>query len=66
MKREIDLVEQAHKLIKLVGAARDLGINYVFIDKGLIADEVLNGTIKILGYSVVVGQGECARVKISW
>ena len=53
------------ELKKLMRAASAFGLNYVFIDKGMVADEVLN-QLKKQGFSVVVGQGEVARIKISW
>ena len=45
--------------------AQDLGMNYVFINKTernvKIAEE-----LRKLGYSVVIGYGDAARIKISW
>jgi len=41
------------------------GVNYIFIDKGMITDETIE-KLKNCSYSVVVGQGETARIKISW
>ena len=55
-----------NKLIELITAAQDFGLNYVFIDKGMIDEELLNKLKKSGYYSVVVGQGEVARIKISW
>lgn len=52
-------------LQSLMGTARDLGLNYVFINKDTI-DASLVEELKEAGYSVVAGQGEEARIKISW
>lgn len=40
-------------------------MNYVFIDKNLLRQEDID-KLKENGYNVVVGQGEVARIKISW
>ena len=48
-----------------MGTARELGLNYVFVNKDTLSNELID-ELKQAGYSVVVGQGEEARVKISW
>lgn len=53
------------KLLNLISAANTFGLNYIFIDKGMIKEETIDG-LKKYGFSVVVGQGEAARIKISW
>lgn len=45
--------------------ARELGLNYIFVNKDTLDSSLLD-EVKQAGYSVVVGQGEEARVKISW
>jgi hypothetical protein len=40
-------------------------MNYMFIDKNLLRQEDID-KLKENGYNVVVGQGEVARIKISW
>ena len=40
-------------------------MNYMFIDKNLLRQEDID-KLKENGYNVVVGQGEAARIKISW
>ena len=45
--------------------AMRFGVRYVFVDKGSVPDETLEH-LKKHNYSVVVGQGEVARIKISW
>jgi len=52
-------------LQSFMGTARDLGLNYVFVDKNTLSTDLIND-LKQSGYSVVVGQGEEARIKISW
>lgn len=48
-----------------IQAAMMFGINYIFIDKVMITNETI-AELKQHGYSVMVGQGEAARIKISW
>lgn len=52
-------------LQSLMGTARDLGLNYVFVNKDTLTSDLVD-ELKQAGYSVVVGQGEEARIKISW
>ena len=52
-------------LLNLIDAAHIFGLNYVFIDKCMIDDDTINN-LKLGGYSVIVGQGDTARIKISW
>lgn len=52
-------------LFNLIDAAYKFGLNYIFIDKWMIDDDTIN-SLKIGGYSVIVGQGEKAKIKISW
>ena len=40
-------------------------MNYVFVDKNIVSSSVIED-LKKSGYSVVIGQGEVARIKISW
>ena len=55
----------AHSLESFIMSAQVSHINYVFLDKELVKPELIDD-LKSLGYSIVVGQGEEARVKISW
>lgn len=48
-----------------IQAAMMFGINYIFIDKDMITNETI-AELKQHGYSVMVGQGEVSRIKISW
>jgi uncharacterized membrane protein YwaF len=52
-------------LQSLMGTARDLGLNYVFVNKDTLTSDLVD-ELKQAGYSVVIGQGEEARIKISW
>ena len=52
-------------LFNLIDAAYKFGLNYIFIDKWMIDDDIIDG-LKSGGYSVIIGQGEKARIKISW
>lgn len=61
----IKLPDRKSSLLNLIDAAYKFGLNYVFIDKWMIDDDTING-LKVGGYSVIVGQGEKARIKISW
>ena len=56
---------QLVNLHSFMGAAKDLGLNYVFVNKDTLSSSLLD-EVKQAGYSVVVGQGEEARIKISW
>ena len=59
------LPDRKSSLLNLIDAAYKFGLNYVFVDKWMIDDDTING-LKVGGYSVIVGQGEKARIKISW
>lgn len=59
------LPDRKSSLLNLIDAVYKFGLNYVFIDKWMIDDDTING-LKVGGYSVIVGQGEKARIKISW
>ena len=59
------LPDKKSMLLNLIDAAYKFGLNYVFIDKWMIDDDIIDG-LKIGSYSVIVGQGEKARIKISW
>ena len=49
----------------LIMAAQINHLNYIFIDKDLVNPELQN-ELRNLGYGVVVGYGDVARIKISW
>ena len=59
------LPDRKSSLLNLIDAAYKFGLNYIFIDKWMIDDDTIDG-LKKGGYSVIVGQGEKARIKISW
>ena len=59
------LPDRKSLLFNLIDAAYKFGLNYIFIDKWMLDDDTING-LKSSGYSVIVGQGEKARIKISW
>ena len=59
------LPDRKSSLLNLIDAAYKFGLNYVFIDKWMIDDDTID-SLKSGGYSVIVGQGEKARIKISW
>ena len=42
-----------------------LGQHYVFIDKNILYSEIID-KLRDAGYNVVIGQGDVARIKISW
>ena len=54
--------EQFNNILAAIGAA---GMNYVFIDKTPENLELVKSTLNE-AFTVVVGQGEHARIKISW
>lgn len=56
---------QLVNLQAFMGNARELGLNYVFVNKNTLTSKLLD-EVKQAGYSVIVGQGEEARIKISW
>lgn len=45
--------------------AQELGINYVFIDKTDRNIKIIEDLRK-LGYNIIIGYGDAARIKISW
>ena len=61
----VKLPDRKLSLLNLIDAAYKFGLNYVFIDKWMIDDDTID-SLKSGGYSVIVGQGEKARIKISW
>lgn len=56
---------QKGTIYTFIQEAMRFGVRYVFVDKGSVPDETLED-LKKHNYSVVVGQGEVARIKISW
>lgn len=52
-------------IYSFIKAAMTFGVSYIFVDKGMITDDEI-AHLKEHNYSVVVGQGEVARIKISW
>lgn len=59
------LPDRKSMLFNLIDASYKFGLNYIFIDKWMIDDDIIDD-LKCGGYSVIVGQGEKARIKISW
>ena len=59
------LVDMEDNLLLFIDAAKAFGVNYVFIGKGSIDDTIIE-RLRKNGYSILVGQGEVARIKISW
>ena len=59
------LPDRKSSLLNLIDAAYKFGLNYIFIDKWLTDDDTID-SLKVGGYSIIVGQGEKARIKISW
>ena len=55
----------SRSLEQFIMAAQINHINYVFIDRNLVSSELQN-ELRNLGYSVLVGYGDVARIKISW
>ena len=55
----------SRSLEQLIMAAQINHINYVFIDRNLVSSELQN-ELRNLGYSLLVGYGDVARIKISW
>lgn len=49
----------------MIVAAKKLGINYIFIDKNVTDDKLIN-LLRDKGFSILIGMGANARVKISW
>lgn len=49
----------------MIVAAKNLGINYIFIDKNVTDDKLIN-LLREKGFSILIGMGANARVKISW
>lgn len=60
LKAPISTVLQAFMI-----RAKELGLNYVFINKNTLNSELVD-EVKQAGCSVVIGQREEARIKISW
>jgi hypothetical protein len=55
----------ALSLEQLIMSAQVNHINYVFIDKNLVSSDLIDN-LRDLGYTLVIGQGEISRIKISW
>lgn len=55
---EASIMEQIH------GAAFN-HMRYTFMDKNMLSNDMIN-LLKENGYSVIIGYGDVARVKISW
>ena len=55
----------SRSLEQLIMAAQINHLNYVFIDRNLVSSELQN-ELRNLGYSLIVGYGDVARIKISW
>ena len=55
----------SRSLEQLIMAAQVNHVNYVFIDRDLVSSELQN-ELRNLGYSVLVGYGDVARIKFSW
>lgn len=55
----------ALSLESLIVAAQKNHINYVFIDKNPENVDLMQ-VLRDNGYSVIVGYGDAARIKISW
>lgn len=52
-------------LNNLIKAASGFGLNYVFVDKHLLDNDTIEH-LKGQNYSILIGQGTAARIKISW
>jgi len=61
----IDYVKNELLVKNIINLHKELGMNYLLIDKGLLSPDSIDTFIRE-GYSVVVGYGDKARVKISW
>ena len=61
----VKLPDRKSSLLNLIDAAYKFGLNYIFIDKWMTDDDTID-SLKVGGYSIIVGQGEKARIKISW
>ena len=48
-----------------IESVKKLGCNYLFLDKNTISQDIIDD-LKSKGYTVVIGQGEVAKIKISW
>ena len=64
-KITVDSPVTEYSLEHLITAAQTNHINYVFVDRKLISTELMD-LLRIKGYSIVTGQGEVSRIKISW
>lgn len=49
----------------MIEAAKKLTMNYIFIDKNVVDDTLIN-LLREKGFSILIGMGANARVKISW
>lgn len=48
-----------------IESVKKLGCNYLFLDKNTIPQDIIND-LRSKDYTVIIGQGEVARIKISW
>lgn len=49
----------------LIWDANYAHLNYIFVDRGLFSQEVID-KLRENGFTIVTGQGDVARIKISW
>lgn len=68
MENELDYLDYLVKqggVYDMINGAQIIGMNYIFIDKKIM-DKRLENLLKTDGYSLLVGTGENARIKIYW
>ena len=68
MENELDYLDYLVKqggVYDMINGVQIIGMNYIFIDKKIM-DKRLENLLKTDGYSLLVGTGENARIKIYW
>lgn len=52
-------------LSQFVRCANYMGMNYIFIDRDILHPDEID-ILRNVGYNILIGQGDKARIKISW
>lgn len=52
-------------LSNLIWNAHWAHLNYIFVDKKLFSQQLID-KVKEAGFNIITGQGDIARIKISW
>lgn len=60
-----DWAEEELAITNMIWDANWAHLNYIFVDRDLFSKGVID-KLRENGFTVVIGQGDVARIKISW